>query len=74
MAIKSVEELNNTKQKIDLTGPDGNVFMLMSYARQYACQLNMDGQAICDDMMSSDYEHAVQVFDDAFGEYVDLYR
>jgi hypothetical protein len=73
MAIKQKESIN-TKPIIDLTGPDGNVFVLMSYARQYARELNMDAKPICDDMMSSDYEHAVRVFDNTFGDYVDLAR
>lgn len=74
MAIKLKANMAPTKKVIDLTGPDGNVFVLMSYARQYARQLDMDAKAICDDMMSSDYEHAVQVFDDTFGDVVDLIR
>jgi hypothetical protein len=59
---------------IDLTGPDGNVFKLMGYAKSFAKQLNLDGDAIIKDMMSSDYEHAVKVFDDAFGDFVILER
>ena len=59
---------------IDLTGPDGNVFKLMGYAKSFAKQLGLDGDAIIKDMMSSDYEHAVKVFDDAFGDFVILER
>ena len=66
-----------TKPEIDLNSPDGNVFALMGYARFYGRQLSMTPQGIKDietDMMSSDYEHAVAVFDKHFGEYVDLIR
>ena len=35
---------------IDLTGPDGNVFKLMGYAKSFAKQLNLDGDAIIKDI------------------------
>ena len=59
---------------IDLTGPDGNAFVLMGMAKQYAKQLGIDASKIINDMRSGDYEHLVQVFDDAFGEFVILER
>ena len=61
---------------IDLTGPDGNVFVLISQARKIAKILDWEdeGTALIEDMMSSDYEHAVKAFDDAFGEFVILER
>ena len=59
---------------IDLTGPDGNVFVLMGRAKQYAKQLDLDGDKIINEMMSSDYENAVQVFDNNFGSFVTLLR
>jgi len=31
---------------IDLTGPDGNAFALMAYAKRFARQLGKDGNAI----------------------------
>jgi len=72
MAIKK-----KSKQReitIDLTGPDGNVFMLMGRAKQYAKQLDLDGDKIINEMMSSDYENAVKVFDNNFGSFVTLLR
>lgn len=59
---------------IDLTGPDGNAYALMAYARRFARQLNLDGETIINEMMSGDYEHLLEVFDNAFGEYVILER
>jgi len=61
---------------IDLTGPDGNAFALMAYAKRFATQLGWKdkGAALITDMMSSDYEHLLQVFDNAFGEFVILER
>ena len=72
MAIKK-----KTEQKeivIDLTGPDGNVFVLMGYAIRFARQLDLDGDKIINEMKSSDYENAVQVFDNYFGSFVTLLR
>ena len=60
--------------EIDLTGPDGNAFVLLGYAGQFAKQLDLDGAAICTEMMSGDYENLVAVFDKHFGDYVTLYR
>jgi len=65
------------KIEIDLTGPQGNAYALMGFATKYARQLEHPEEAIktmIDDMKSSDYEHLIQVFDDNFGDYVDLCR
>ena len=89
---------------IDLTGPDGNVFVLMGYAKRFARQLKeiweeemeenrvhnrvlmelglADERAfpetfedrVIREMMSSDYENAVAVFDRYFGSFVILER
>ena len=59
---------------IDLTGPDGNAFALMGYAKRFAKQLGLDGNKIISDMMSGNYENLLQVFDDNFGDFVFLER
>ena len=61
---------------IDLTGPDGNAFALMAYAKRFATQLGWadKGAALIADMMSGDYENLLEVFDNAFGEFVILER
>lgn len=59
---------------IDLTGPEGNAFVLLGYAKRFAKQLDMDHRPIHEDMMSGDYEHLLQVFDKYFGEFVVLER
>ena len=71
--IRTKEE-RNEKPVIDLTGPDGNVFVLMGIAKRYAKQLGLDGDDIVGEMMSGDYENAVQVFDRNFGDWVILER
>lgn len=59
---------------IDLTGPDGNAFALMGYARRFAKQLGLNSDAIIGEMVSGDYENLVEVFDKNFGDYVILER
>ena len=60
--------------EIDLTGPQGNVFFLIGTAGKLAKQLGLDSAEIQKQMMSSDYENAVNVFDKNFGSFVTLYR
>ena len=72
--IKSKKDIPPYPILIDLTGPDGNVFVLMGKAKGFAKDLGLNGDEIIEDMMSSDYEHAVKVFDDNFGDFVTLLR
>ena len=73
--IRSKQE-KNEPIIIDLTGPDGNAFALMAYARRFATQLGWKdrGSALIENMMSGDYENLLEVFDNAFGEFVILER
>lgn len=59
---------------IDLTGPDGNAFVLIGTAAKLARQLGLDGKAIQAEMMKGDYEELVKTFDKHFGHFVTLYR
>ena len=59
---------------IDLTGPDGNAFVLLGKAKGIAKQLELDGDKIIDEMTQSDYEHLVETFDKYFGKFVILER
>lgn len=59
---------------IDLTGPEGNAFCLMGYAKRYARQLNLNGNQIIAEMRSGNYEQLVATFDKYFGDYVILER
>jgi len=64
----------DNKVVIDLTGPDGNAFVLMGYARQFARQLGLDSNKIIKEMTSGDYENLLEVFDKNFGSFVILER
>ncbi len=63
-----------TELVIDLTGPDGNAFVLLSYAKSLAKQLDFDFEEIKNEMMSGNYENLLKVFDSYFGEFVILER
>ena len=69
-----IKTKKQTKRTIDLTGTDGNAFVLIGYARILSKQLELDFDQVHRELTSSDYEHLVKVFDDYFGEYVDLVR
>ena len=74
--IKSKESLNRGIES-DLTGPDGNAYVITGYAKRFGKQIGMSDSYIKDmleKMMSSDYENLVKVFDDEFGSVVTLYR
>ena len=69
-----IREKTQKELVIDLTGPDGNAFALMSYAKRLAEQLGMNYHVIIDEMKQGDYEHLVKTFDFHFGDYVILER
>ena len=69
-----IREKTQKELVIDLTGPDGNAFALMAYAKRLAEQLGMDFHVIIDEMKQGDYEHLVKTFDFHFGDYVILER
>ena len=72
MAIISKD--TTRKQVIDLTGPQGNAFYLLGLASKLCGQLDLDVDMILPDMKSGDYEHLIKVFDEAFGDIIDLER
>jgi len=77
MTIKRKSEIEDRSIEIDLTGTDGNAYAVMGYAQFYAKQLSYSKEQIdemIDDMMSSNYEHLIEVFEDNFGEFVTLIR
>jgi len=69
-----IKDKKETGIEIDLTGPDGNAFVLIGKAGNLAKQLGLDGKAIQTEMMNGDYEHLVNTFDKHFGHLVTLYR
>ena len=73
--IRKKQDLKpSTPMIIDLTGPDGNVFALLGFAKNFANQLKLDYSVINAEMTSGDYENLLQVFDKYFGSFVILER
>lgn len=67
----------NRKIVIDLTGPQGNAFCLLGMANDFAKQLGWtkeEREKLQKDMMSSDYENLIKIFDNHFGDFVTLER
>ena len=77
MAIRRKSERQHQKLEIDLTGPDGNAFVLLGYARTFAKQLGYDEdriERIIEEMTLTDYEGLLYTFDREFGDFVTLWR
>ena len=72
MTIKNLSEKPN-RIEIDLSGPDGNAFVLTGTAKRLAKQLDKDADEIISRMMNSNYERLVQIFDEEFGDFVTIY-
>ena len=68
------KKIKKTQIEMDLTGPDGNAYVLIGTAMNLARQFGYDDELIKEQMMSGDYENVVQTFDKYFGEHVILYR
>lgn len=79
-----IVEKQHKKQVIDLTGPQGNAFVLLGIASSVYKQVGKEyfnilhgiisWTEIQKQMMSGDYENLVQTFDKFFGKFVDLER
>jgi hypothetical protein len=69
-----VDKPQNRKPEVDLTGPEGNAFVLIGYARTWAKQLQLDPKVIIDEMQQGDYDHLISVIEKYFGDYVILYK
>jgi hypothetical protein len=67
----------NAEIVIDLSGPAGNAYALIGQAQRFARNLaytREETEEMVNDMMASDYEHLVEVFDKHFGDVVILER
>jgi len=63
--------------KIDLSGPQGNAYYLMSMVNKLGAQLGINPEKtneIIDEMKSSDYNNLLKTFAKNFGTIVELYK
>jgi len=75
--IKSKSEMPPRGLEIDLTGPEGNAYVLLAYADRWARQLgysDFDRLCLLDNMKLLTYDMLVEIFDLEFGQFVTLYR
>ena len=73
MIVKK-EDKPEQRIEVDLTGPDGNAFVLMGLAKRWAKDLGLDGEMIVKEMMMGDYENLLDVIEHYFGDHVIMYR
>ena len=66
--------MSNSGRVIDLKGPQGNAFQLMAYADDFLRQLGRRDKfdAMREEMMSGDYDNLIRIFEENFGDYVEL--
>ena len=76
--IRDIQEMVVAdKIELDLTGPDGNAFVIVGLAERLGKGLGLNSEQredIKNEMMADDYEHLIQTFDDVFGDFVIMYR
>ncbi len=75
--IRDRSERQREKIEIDLTGPDGNAYVLMAYAHRWGRQLGYSEHRIkclIDEMKLTTYDGLLHTFDREFGDYVVLWR
>ena len=72
--ILQKSELEQNNIEIDLTGPDGNAFVLLSIAKKLSKSLGYDWNEVKENMTSGDYENLVSTMDEYFGSVVTMYR
>jgi hypothetical protein len=58
---------------VDLTGPHGNAFAMLSLAASLSKQFGLDADKVKAEMMAGDYKHLITTFDGYFGSVVNLF-
>lgn len=69
-----MKEKMGQPMEINLTGPEGNVFNLIGVGGRLCKLLNINQDKFVREMMSGDYDNAVNTFEKYFGDYVILYK
>lgn len=75
MTIK--KKVRSRKIELDLTGPEGNAYVVMGTVQGLMKKLGYHEaqiKAVITEMMSKDYEHLIAVAEKHFGPYIDFYR
>jgi hypothetical protein len=75
--IRNKADMKGGPIEIDLTGPDGNAFVLIGIAKNIMKQLEYPidkANAVVEKMMSGDYENLLKVMDEQIGDFIIMYR
>ena len=59
-----------SKIEIDLTGPDGNAFVLLGIAKDLCHKTGIEWGKVQAEMTSGDYENLIQTLDKYFGSII----
>ena len=74
--IVDKSEKKEKRLEIDLSGPEGNAFVILGYVKSLGTKLGMSEKRMAEiraEMMSGDYENLINVFDREFGNHVIMY-
>ena len=74
MIRKKLHKHQNNPIVIDLSGPDGNAYALLAYAKKFSQDLDKPYDELITQMTSGDYDNLIKVFDEAFGDFIILER
>jgi hypothetical protein len=66
--------MGDKKMVIDLNGPEGSAFFLLGMVAPLSKELGLDYNHIIDEMISSDYENLLNVFENNFSKFVHFIR
>ena len=72
-----LDKKNMETVHINLNGPEGNAFFLISYASTFAdklCYEKEEKNEMISEMISSDYNNLLSVFEKHFGDFVVFYK
>ncbi len=75
--IRSKKERESPPLELDLTGPDGNAYVLMAHAVKFGKLLGYSQHridCIIDEMRLTNYEGLLYTFDREFGSFITLWR
>ena len=72
--IKDISEKSSLPVEIDLTGPEGNAFVLLGLAERWSKELGIDPIKVKREMTEKNYDNLIRVMDKYFGEWVIFYR
>lgn len=73
--IRKKEENPETRIVVDLTGPEGNAFWLITLAEKLGRKLEVDPKRrgeINAEMMGGDYDNLLEVLEREYGDYIVL--